>query len=214
MGTRIIIARHGNTFDRGQTPVRVGLKTDIPLASIGVEQAVILGKYMKMFEIKPAIVFSGELRRTFETANIALRESGVNCAVEKLDIFNEVDYGEDEGKTEEELVERIGIEALELWNSSAIIPKGWIFDTKVAIANWQRFATMVEEKYLGKTVMVFTSNGIARFAPYITGDFEKFSKEFNIKMSTGALSIFEKVSGEQSWNVIEWNLKPKDHVTL
>ena len=31
MTTRIIIARHGNTFTKEQTPTRVGGRTDLPL---------------------------------------------------------------------------------------------------------------------------------------------------------------------------------------
>ena len=30
MTTRLIIARHGNTFEKGQTPTRVGGRTDLP----------------------------------------------------------------------------------------------------------------------------------------------------------------------------------------
>jgi probable phosphoglycerate mutase len=212
MATRIIVARHGNTFDRGEVPVRVGVRTDIPLSSSGREQAVILGKYMKLVGIKPKAVFSSELRRTYETADIALMEAGLDCGVERRSIFNEIDYGEDEGKTEEEVVGRIGIEAMELWNKSGIVPNGWIFDAEAAIKNWQKFAAMVEEKYTEEVVMVFTSNGIARFAPQLTGNFEKFSREFDIKMSTGALSIFEKNVGEENWAATGWNIRPKDHI--
>ncbi|GHU30173.1 hypothetical protein FACS1894152_8470 [Bacilli bacterium] len=212
MVTRLVVVRHGNTFDKGQKVVRVGLKTDMPLSSSGQEQAVALGRYLKLTRLLPDKVFSGKLCRTHETAEIALREAGIHCDVKKLGIFNEVDYGPDEGKTEEELIERIGADALELWNSSAILPPDWIFDDKLAVRNWCSFASMVEKKYQDKIVMVFTSNGIARFSPYITGDFDSFAKKFDIKMSTGAISIFEKNGKETNWNAVEWNLKPKDYV--
>lgn len=212
MTTKLIIVRHGNTFDKGQVPVRVGLRTDMSLSASGREQAVVLGKYMKLSGIDPEAVFSSELRRTYETADIALKEVGIDRRVERLAIFNEVDYGVDEGKTEEELVGRIGEKALDLWNTVGIVPEGWIFDVDVTIENWRKFASMVEDRYIDRTVMVFTSNGIARFAPYITGDFEKFSKKFDIKISTGALGIFEKTNGEQNWSVVSWNLKPSNHL--
>ncbi|MDR1494433.1 MAG: histidine phosphatase family protein [Rickettsiales bacterium] len=210
MGTKLIVVRHGNTFDKGQIPLRVGARTDIPLSSSGREQAVILGKYLKLSGIKPEAVFSGELARTWETAELALEEAGVNCRVKKLKIFNEIDYGPDEARTEEEVIARIGPEAMEMWNKSALVPDGWIFDPEAAVKNWKDFGTMLESEYRDKITMVFTSNGIARFTPYLTSDFEGFSREFNIKMSTGALSIFEKDFSEKYWKVTSWNLKPKD----
>jgi probable phosphoglycerate mutase len=152
------------------------------------------------------------LKRTYETAEIAFREAGFSCEIEKIGIFNEIDYGPDEGKTEEEVLARIGAEALELWNKSGIVPEGWIFNSKVAIENWKNFAAASEDAYRDGVLMVFTSNGIARFIPHLTGDFKKFSEKFDIKMSTGALSIFEKDINEKYWNVIYWNLKPKDYV--
>jgi probable phosphoglycerate mutase len=212
MSTGLIIIRHGNTFDPGQTPYRVGARTDLPLSSSGREQAIALGKYLKRANLRPKAVFSGELRRTWETANLALGEAELSRPVERLGIFNEVDYGPDEGSTEEELVARIGAEALELWNSSAVVPPGWIFDPRAAVENWRSFAARLEAEHPGGTALVFTSNGIARFAPHLTGDFGKFSREFDIKMSTGAISLFEKNSAEEHWRVIYWNRRPRDSV--
>ena len=37
--TRLIIARHGNTFDAGDIPTRVGRRTDLPLVASGEAQA-------------------------------------------------------------------------------------------------------------------------------------------------------------------------------
>jgi probable phosphoglycerate mutase len=53
---------------------------------------------------------------------------------------------------------------------------------------------------------VVTSNGIARFAPYITGDFEGFAAEHKIKLSTGALAVFKHENGP--WRVEGWNIRP------
>ena len=55
-------------------------------------------------------------------------------------------------------------------------------------------------------VMVVTSNGIARFAPYLTGDFAGFARDYNIKLATGALAILEH--GATGWIVKEWNIRP------
>jgi probable phosphoglycerate mutase len=44
MTTRIIIARHGNTFTKDQTPLRVGARTDLPL--VETERGTNIGKYI------------------------------------------------------------------------------------------------------------------------------------------------------------------------
>ena len=43
---KLIIARHGNTFNKGETPTRVGSRTDIPLVDSGKEQAKLIGEYL------------------------------------------------------------------------------------------------------------------------------------------------------------------------
>lgn len=212
MVTKLIIARHGNTFDKGDVVLRVGVGTDLPLSSSGREQGVLMGKYFLKENLRPDVVFSSELKRTKETAEIALETAGLPKKVEPLAIFNEIDYGPDEGKPEEEVVARVGEEALTLWDEKGIVPDGWRFDPEACIRMWRDFAAEIEKKYKGRTVLVVTSNGVARFCPYLTGDFEKFSRENKIKISTGALCFLSKEDGEANWVVDAWNVRPRDFV--
>ena len=212
MVTRLIIVRHGNTFNKGETCLRIGCGTDIPLSSSGKEQAILLGKYLKFKNIIPDKVFSSELKRTYQTAEIAFKETGISVSIERNKIFNEIDYGIDEAKTDEEIISRIGKDALEQWNKNAIVPDGWKFNPKEAIDNWFDFSKMIEKKYQDKVIMVFTSNGIARFVPYLTGNFDKFIENYDIKISTSALCTFIKNKNEEFWKVINWNIKPKDFI--
>ena len=212
MVTRLIIVRHGNTFNKGETCLRIGCRTDIPLSSSGKEQAILLGKYLKFKNIIPDKVFLSELKRTYQTAEIAFKEAGISVSIERNKIFNEIDYGIDEAKTDEEIISRIGKDALEQWNKNAIVPDGWKFNPKEAIDNWFDFSKMIEKKYQDKVIMVFTSNGIARFAPYLTGNFDKFIENYDIKISTSALCTFIKNKNEEFWKVINWNIKPKDFI--
>jgi 2,3-bisphosphoglycerate-dependent phosphoglycerate mutase len=214
MSTKLIIARHGNTFDKGEVCYRVGLKTDLPLSSSGRDQGVLMGKFFKLKNINPDVIFASNLKRTYQTAEEALKEAGIDKSVTKVSMFDEVDYGPDEAKTEEEVIARIGEKALEDWNKIAKVPQGWKFDPDKTIQDWKDFAKMVEEKYKDKTVLVVTSNGIARFAPYLTGDFEGFAKENKIKISTGALCFFEKDSSDEFWTIKDWNVRPKNFVEL
>lgn len=205
--TTLIIARHGNTFEAGQTPTRVGARTDLPLTQKGEEQARALGRYLAEQRLIPDVVYSSNLQRTIQTAKIAIKESGFTNPVFQLDIFNEIDYGPDENKPEDEVFARIGEQAIKDWDEFAKAPDGWIVEPQEIIKNWIDFADQISAHDDNETVLVVTSNGTARFAPYITGNFEAFSRDFDIKLSTGALAIL-KHGRDSGWRVECWNVKP------
>lgn len=205
--TTLIIARHGNTFDKGDTPTRVGAHTDLPLVEKGEQQARAIGRYLKDNRLIPDTVYTSKLQRTIQTAKIAIKESGVTNPIFELDIFNEVDYGPDENKPEEDVIARIGEQAIKDWDEHATVPDGWVADPDQIIQNWHQFADQICAYDDNETVLVVTSNGVARFAPYITGDFEGFRAGHNIKLSTGALAIL-KHDPENGWRVDAWNVKP------
>lgn len=204
--TTLIIARHGNTFGPGDTVTYVGARTDLPLVDKGVEQARAIGKFLKENRLIPDVVYASHLKRAQETARIAIQESGVTNPVYALDIFNEIDYGPDENKTREDVVARIGEEALKNWDEQSLVPEGWLADPDSIIQNWLGFAKQVCAYDDNETVLVVTSNGIARFAPHITGDYGAFSASHSPKLTTGALAIF--THDDRGWTLQEWNLKP------
>jgi len=205
--TTLIIVRHGNTFTSDDVPTRVGGRTDLPLVESGRRQAAAIGRYLQENKFIPDVVYASNLQRTQETAKIAIRESGVTNPVFTLDIFNEIDYGPDENKTEAEVVARIGAQAIKDWDDRAVVPDGWMVEPDVIIQNWVDFADQISAHDDNETVLVVTSNGIARFAPHITGDFDGFRAAHDIKLKTGALGILRK--GDEGWSVEGWNLKPQ-----
>ena len=213
--TKLIIARHGNTFGPDDTPTRVGARTDLPLVEKGREQATALGLHLKESGLVPDVAYSSNLMRTKETAELALRACGVNLPVYALDIFNEIDYGPDENQPEEKVIERIGAEAIKLWDEKATVPEAWNANPDEIIKNWSDFTHQISKTHdtmtnnvmdIVETVLVVTSNGIARFAPHITGDFEEFSQNYPIKLSTGAFGVLEYTN--DTWRVLEWNTRP------
>lgn len=204
--TTLVIARHGNTFAPEETPRRAGARTDLLLVEKGLEQARRIGLYLKANNLIPDVVYTSNLQRTIRTAQIAIAETGVSNPVFQLDIFNEIDYGPDEDKTEDEVIARIGREAIKAWDEHAVPPPGWLADPQAITRNWLGFAEQIRAHDDGETVLVVTSNGIARFAPHITGDFEGFRATHDIKLSTGALAIFEYTGTR--WICRAWNLKP------
>ncbi len=203
--TTLIIARHGNTFEKGETPRRVGARTDLPLVESGRSQARAIGHWLKTNGIYPEAVYSSQLQRTKETAELALKEAGYKEPVYPLAIFNEIDYGPDENLPEDAVVTRVGEKALKDWDEKAVVPDGWAFNPAQCIEDWKNFASHVVEDRQD-CVMVVTSNGIARFAPHITGNFDSFAQNHTIKISTGAVCVLQYENGR--WTVKDWNVKP------
>lgn len=203
--TKLIIARHGNTFGPNDTPTRVGGRTDLPLVESGQEQAARLGQYLKAHDLVPEITYSSQLKRTIETAEIAIKHAGFTQPVFPLDILNEIDYGVDENQTEDKVIARIGAQAITNWDEKAIVPEGWDFNPQDCIQNWKGFAEHITRDDQD-VILVVTSNGIARFAPHLTENFEGFAQSNKIKLSTGALGLLEYV-GDQ-WMIKDWNIRP------
>ena len=209
MTTRIIIARHGNTFTKDQTPTRVGCRTDLPL--VETERGSNIGRYLLAKGMVPAYVYAAPLKRTMETARLAIEAMGGDIPLEEDDSFVEIDYGPDENKTEDEVIARIGREAVERWNKDAVVPDGWKVSVEGIINAWKNFADKVEKEHKGQNILVVSSNGIIRFAPYLTGNFKNFTAEHDIKVGTGSVCVFEKEEGADNWKCTEWNTKPKDY---
>ena len=208
----LLIARHGNTFDSGDTLLRVGKQTDLPLSNSGREQAKKLGVFLNEKYSKIDRVIVSQLQRTQQTAAIALP----NSKFEINSFLDEVDYGIDDGKPESEVIERIGVEALKQWEENAVPPPGWKVDPEKIIQDWQDFAKQCLEQYpLGATILVVTSNGIARFAPFIAGacrgDWQspcaRPGLTSSLKMKTGAISGFQFIE-KQGWQLEYWNYLP------
>ena len=206
--TLLIIARHGNTFANGDIVTRLG-KTDLPLVEKGLEQGRKLGRYLKSEDLIPDAVFTSSLKRTIQTAEQAQSEMGTSFPVRSLAVFDEIDYGQDENKSEKDVVARLGAAAIKAWDTDSVVPDGWKIDPEAIVRNWKIFAEDVLKNYAGKKVLVVTSNGIARFSPHLTGDFEGFRAGHGLKISTGALCIFEYDNAALCWVCKEWNLKPE-----
>ncbi len=211
MKTTLILCRHGNTFRKDETPTRVGAKTDLPL--VEEQRAKSIGLYLKDHDLIPQAVYAAPLLRTMQTAKLAVEAMGLQTPILPINDFVEIDYGPDENKTEEEVLLRLGNgnpeegkKIIDAWNQDATVPDGWDVNPMQIIATWRDFAENTAIK--NRTTLLVTSNGILRFAPYLTGDFEKFSQEHDIKVSTGGICMFEKEENEPFWTCMAWDIKP------
>jgi 2,3-bisphosphoglycerate-dependent phosphoglycerate mutase len=207
MSIKLLIARHGNTFGPGDIVTRVGT-TDLPLVESGLQQGQRLGAYLKQKQFIPDVIFTSKLQRAIQTAEQAQTIMGTHLSLETLSIFNEIDYGPDENQPEDRVIARVGKDAIQAWESNATVPDGWKVDPSDIIKNWLDFSVRLRRDYAGKTCLVVTSNGIARFSPYLTGDFSAFSAKHSIKISTGAVCVFTHTPPSTVWNCLQWNIKP------
>lgn len=207
MTTRLLIARHGNTFAPGDLIRRVGI-TDLPLVDSGLQQGRRLGAYLQANQLIPDMIYTSMLTRTIQTAAQAQGEMQTWLPVEQLSIFNEIDYGPDENQPEMHVIARLGAKAMSAWEMSAQVPAGWQVDPQAIIQHWHDFAAGLVQAHAGKTILVVTSNGIARFSPYLTGDFSVFCETHEIKLSTGAFGLFEHSPLSSVWHCRQWNVRP------
>lgn len=203
MITRLILVRHGNTFRENEVPRRVGRRTDLPL--VETARAEKAARFIQESGLMPGSVFAAPLRRTMETAEIIVRALGLSAMpIVPMDAFSEIDYGEDEDKTEDEVIARLGRDALAAWDAAATVPPGWNVDVDAIIHNWKNFAARIDA---GGTSLVVSSNGILRFAPHILAvGYDRFRAEHKIKVSTGGVCVFENGGG--GWRCAAWNSKP------
>ena len=199
--TRIVICRHGNTFDKGDTVTRVGARTDLPLSISGINQARSLAEHFKPekagFEFKRA--FCSSLLRTYQTADFILAQGHDVKALKTLEFLKEIDYGVDENKAEADVISRIGRNAIALWDEKAIPPDEWNVNPKDLILSWKSF--LLEQAEHEEDTLVVTSNGIARFA---IDAVDEIATDAPRKLRTAAYGIIDIENGHSkltAWDI-------------
>ena len=190
---RVYIVRHGNTFDSGDTILRVGGKTDLPLSKSGIAQAVRLATALKDIEFSTA--YSSDLKRTRQTAEAILGQHPYVLA----EFLTEVDYGPDEGRPEVEVLARLGADALKHWDEKAIPPPGWKVDVEGLRTAWQAFLARCDPY---SNTLVVTSNGVARFLL----DVVEKDTDVPLKLRTGSYGLIELQS--KGPVLAGWDIRP------
>lgn len=205
--TDIYIIRHGNTFEAGEAPRRVGARTDIPLTVKGHEQAKALGEHFKAKGIQFSNVYSSPLIRAQQTAEGLRPVMAESVSLQKLEVLNEIDHGPDENLTEDKVIARIGEEAIRDWDEKAIPPKDWHVDSDKRLATWRQIFTHHLGHDLGVSEAYVTSNGAARFALLALRDMKFGLPELStLKLKTGAYGHI-RLDGEGA-HFIDWNVRP------
>ena len=198
---RIIVCRHGNTFDKGDVVTRVGGRTDLPLSGSGRAQAEALARHFAGTRFAGA--WCSSLRRTRETATAILdaRPDAPELAV--LPFLTEVDYGPDENRPEDEVVARIGEAALRAWEEDSVVPDGWQVDKAAIRSGWHALLAEASARPETDVLLVVTSNGIARFLPDVV---DAAPAGLQPKLKTGAWGEITCNAGSR---IVAWNLRPE-----
>ena len=229
MDRHLIVVRHGNTFEPGAPPRRIGRRTDPPLTAAGLAQAERVAAWLAGRGLEPGELCAAPLARTLRTARaIAALTAAPGRAPRPVtadDRLSEIDHGPDEDKTEPEVEERLGRlllaggdtaapgEAraagrmvLDGWNREAKAPPGWEVDPPAIERTWRDYA----ERALSasRPVLAVTSNGVARFSPAILpgGRASLADGSRGLKIAPGALCWF--LHDGRAWRCAEWNLLP------
>lgn len=200
----LIIARHGNTFGPTDVVTRVGARTDLPLVASGLEQGLKLGLDLKRKGLIPDQIFTSNLKRTRMMAQQVQASLGLAVPCKPLSQFNEIDYGPDENQPEDKVKARIGEAALVDWELHSKVPSGWNVDVSQIENAWKDFSHEITRD-LGRTILLITHNGIARFAPILLKE-KKPPADQSLKLSTGAYGVFKFKNSE--WVFESWNVKP------
>ena len=199
----IVIVRHGNTFETGEPARRIGAGTDLPLTRRGEQQAEALGRYFADKGWNFGRILASPLQRTWRTAAAIAACQSTSARIEQAPFLREIDHGPDEDKPEEQVIARIGQDAIDAWDREAIPPPGWHVDADARIAAWREFLTASARNTV--PVLAVTSNGAARFAllsdPALSGQLRKLD---SLKLLTGAFGIIAP-DPQGAWRIAAWN---------
>ncbi|KJS23977.1 MAG: hypothetical protein VR75_17110 [Hyphomonadaceae bacterium BRH_c29] len=198
---RIIVCRHGNTFDKGDVVTRVGGRTDLPLSTSGQAQAEALSRHFAGTQFTAA--YCSSLRRTQETAAAILNARDHGPELRILPFLTEIDYGPDENVAEDKVVARIGEDAMRAWEEDSRVPDGWTVDKGAIHAGWKGLLAEASRLPGDATLLVVTSNGIARFLPDVV---DAVPVGLQPKLKTGA---WGEISCNPGTRILAWNLRPE-----
>jgi broad specificity phosphatase PhoE len=206
----LLLARHGNTFDKGDKVVWVGARTDLPLTAKGREQAQALAAGLEPVRLRIKRVICGPLKRTREHAEIAARRLELEAGIEVDGRLREIDYGLWEGKSTGEIEALGGAAELWAWNGHGEWPRtpGWTPPPEAIAANAARLAAECAGA-LGEdaAALLVTSNGVLKFfLKLVPGAFEEMAAGGALKVATGHCCALRH--GPRGWEVAFWDRAP------
>jgi broad specificity phosphatase PhoE len=155
--TRILLVRHGHV--EGIKPERFRGRHDVPLSELGLLQARAVAQYVAAYW-HPSLVYTSPLQRCVQTGQQIASLCGVSA--ETLDELNDMDYGEWQWQTHEEVAARWP-EQFDLWQQAPQrmrFPRGESFqDLGARVADGLR---LILQRHPDKAVVVVAHDSTNR----------------------------------------------------
>ena len=211
---KIIISRHGNTFDPGDPVVWTGSSNDLELVAKGIEQANKLADTLLIENIKPRAVYCGPLKRTKKYAQIVTEKLHLDDPI--IDSrLNELDYGNWTGLTNKEVEEKYGSEEQNAWGKSSIWPanSNWTSSETEVVKSLSELVVDLDQNFKEEDIiLLISSNGKIRyFLKLIENEFEKRVINNDFKVKTGNICVLELKN--KQLEVKSWNQEPSKLIT-
>ncbi len=206
---RLFIARHGNTFESGDTPVMVGLKSDLPLTQKGHCQAQALADFFCEQNIQFKDYFCGTLSRQKQTLQTVMK--AIPGPMLDIPALNEIDYGPWEGQTPQQAEKDYETE-FQAWHLRGQWQDALFNEMFAKRLNGLRLwlEHVLKKNQDGDCVFAVSSNGIIRLLLYFMPDLwtlitqnEQFQ---SYKVKTG--HYCELLLSEDGIKVAQWNASP------
>lgn len=197
--SRVLLARHGNTFGPGDKVVWVGAKEDLPLVPKGEEQAAALGNALREARLTPERIITGPLQRTRRAADLVAVLCGFHGKIEVDERLREIDYGSWGGKSCDEIIAEFGAEAHRTWNEDHRRPEAvdWSPDENTLREN--ALAVMQDASRSRRFSLIITSNGVMRYMHGVLS-----GADHDAKVKTGNICVVDIEAGERLF----WNEAP------
>jgi alpha-ribazole phosphatase len=191
------LARHGETKWNAEN--RICGRSDVPLSEAGRRQAKRLAERLKPISFDA--LYSSPLKRAMETARIISERIGLEPVVD--DRLVELDYGQWEGKTLEEVM-KSNPKTLRAWQADPgeVAPPGG----ESGLEAQQRvvpFLDSLAAKYPKGRVAVVFHKSVCRLAICHTLGMSPSDYRRKLSMENAALSIIQ--SSEGDWKLITYN---------
>jgi alpha-ribazole phosphatase len=204
----ITFARHGNTFNKEDTPIQIGLNTDLELTAKGLEQAHKLGEHFKVSNYTITKIYHGMLKRQTTAAQII--STYINNTNPQINnAFDEIDYGSWEAKTQNEIMEKWPNQYKE-WEEQ-LIWQNEIFGSKQEdhLKRLEKFINNFK-KSEDNHILVVSSQGLIKLVLHLIRDMHKnITKTHNgrdYKVKTG--NYCQVSFGKSENTIISWNTAP------
>lgn len=207
---KIILSRHGNTFNPGEHATWVGSRNDLPLVETGLNQAKILANSLKQAAIFPLAIYCSPLQRTRVYAQVVIEE--LKLALQPIidERLNEINYGTWSGLSNEQIRSTFGGQELEAWEKHSQWPSaaGWEGSEQLLAEQVQTFCEDIINQYPSDgTILIISSNGRLRyFLNLVPGEFNQHLTKQTFKVATG--NICQLTHSNNKWEINFWNQTP------